>query len=368
MKPAYEGSNKYIFISYAHKDKDLVYPFIELLQEKYNVWYDQGIKYGAEWTEEIINKLSNSYLFIFLITYNSLNSENCKDEIHAARENGKNFINIVFDKQAVLSKEFKFRYGRFQMCNVFNFDSYNEVIEDLNNKCEWFDDVKIQDEPKKAKSKIVKIPKEEKPKEEKSVKETKEKEKSKDDEYQQIFDAKEFDVVKFGSFFFDKTKQPIEWIVLRKYENGNLLLVSKYILFAYSNKSWEWKPKNGSLSYYLNGTFLNQAFSSKERSMLSDYTIDATRPYKVKVHLLFSQDCNNLLPSNKERRAKPTPYAKRNGCKPKFMKSTFPYWTASHIENCEDYKQIYVTEDGELDTLYYSNIIGVRPTIVISKK
>ena len=41
---AYEGTEPYIFISYAHKNTDQVIPIISVLQNRgFRVWYDAGI-------------------------------------------------------------------------------------------------------------------------------------------------------------------------------------------------------------------------------------------------------------------------------------------------------------------------------------
>ncbi|MBQ1488402.1 MAG: toll/interleukin-1 receptor domain-containing protein, partial [Lachnospiraceae bacterium] len=46
----YEGKEKYIFISYSHKDTDRVMPIISrLMNEGFRVWYDDGISPGTEW-------------------------------------------------------------------------------------------------------------------------------------------------------------------------------------------------------------------------------------------------------------------------------------------------------------------------------
>lgn len=135
----------YIFISYAHKDKELISPFISALKEKYAVWFDEGIGYGREWEEEIVQKLNDCSIFIYALTENSLNSENCKDELYHARNKSKNFLNIVFSKDIVLPEWFEYRYGRYQMCYYNHFSSAQEVVEDLAMKCEWFEDVKLTD-------------------------------------------------------------------------------------------------------------------------------------------------------------------------------------------------------------------------------
>ena len=130
---AYLGKDKYIFVSYAHADKDKVYPVIAKLQEKYNVWFDEGIKWGKEWDVEIVQKLSNCSLFLYLVSERSLKSNNCKDEISYAKDSGLPFINICIE-QVELPEEFKFRYGRYQMCFLYNFNNLDDFLSDFTSR------------------------------------------------------------------------------------------------------------------------------------------------------------------------------------------------------------------------------------------
>ena len=60
---AYEGDEPYIFISYAHKDRRLVFPEIKKFHNKgYPIWYDDGITPGQEWDDEIAVALINCSL------------------------------------------------------------------------------------------------------------------------------------------------------------------------------------------------------------------------------------------------------------------------------------------------------------------
>ena len=92
---AYEGNEKYIFISYAHKDSDMVYPIIERLNaEGYRVWYDDGIAPGSEWPENIADHLARCETFLFFASPNSVSSDNCKREVNFALAHKKNFFTI----------------------------------------------------------------------------------------------------------------------------------------------------------------------------------------------------------------------------------------------------------------------------------
>ena len=46
----YEGPEPFIFISYARKDKDTVFPLLDALcSAGYHIWYDAGIQAGEDW-------------------------------------------------------------------------------------------------------------------------------------------------------------------------------------------------------------------------------------------------------------------------------------------------------------------------------
>ncbi|HWQ51799.1 MAG TPA: TIR domain-containing protein, partial [Terriglobales bacterium] len=93
--PAYRGSEPYIFISYAHLDADMVFREIKRFNEQgYNVWYDEGISPGNEWTGDIARALENCSLFVVFITPNSADSLNVLNEINFALGDRKPFIAI----------------------------------------------------------------------------------------------------------------------------------------------------------------------------------------------------------------------------------------------------------------------------------
>lgn len=150
---AYRGEGSYIFVSYAHANSDIVFPFISVLQQKYNVWFDEGIHFGREWDEEIMAKIENCSLFLFVVTKESLVSANCKDELAQARDLKKPFINILAERSMddELPPYFKLRYSRYQKCYLDSYGSYEEAAESLAEKCEAFEFVKKTEAKKKEK-------------------------------------------------------------------------------------------------------------------------------------------------------------------------------------------------------------------------
>ena len=136
------------------------------------------------------------------------------------------------------------------------------------------------------------------------------------------------DVVEFGKYEQDNNtsngKEDIEWSVLAK-EGDRLLLISKYALDCkqynadYVGVTWE----TCSLRQWLNGTFLNDAFSTEEQSLIQDTYVpaDANPKYNTnpgnattdKIFLLSINEANKYFGSDEDRKCIPTEYAKANG-------------------------------------------------------
>lgn len=84
FKP-YEGKRPYIFISYPHKQSDAVVETIRLLHdERYRLWYDEGIPAGSDWPVNIARHLQDCTAVIAFISEHFLKSQNCFSEIRAA--------------------------------------------------------------------------------------------------------------------------------------------------------------------------------------------------------------------------------------------------------------------------------------------
>jgi hypothetical protein len=105
---AYRGSGPYIFVSYAHKDSDKVFPIIsEFHKAGFPVWYDEGIDPGNAWAANSAEKLLNCLLFIVFISSSSMASDNVHREINYALGLKKPFIHIwLEDVSAILRQQY----------------------------------------------------------------------------------------------------------------------------------------------------------------------------------------------------------------------------------------------------------------------
>lgn len=125
--PAYRGKEKYIFVSYAHIDHELVFKEIKRFTEAgYHVWYDEGINPGNEWTQEIAEALINCSLFVMMVTPNSICRRNVQNELSFALKKEKPILAIHL-QETVLPEGMELQLGAVQTIYEFNMteEEYN---------------------------------------------------------------------------------------------------------------------------------------------------------------------------------------------------------------------------------------------------
>lgn len=92
---AYRGDDKFVFVSYAHKDGLSVFPTISYLRDLgYRIWYDEGIDPGNEWPEDVAKALTGAAHFLVFISPNAVESHNVRNEINFALSQKKPFLAI----------------------------------------------------------------------------------------------------------------------------------------------------------------------------------------------------------------------------------------------------------------------------------
>ena len=90
---AYKGDAPYIFVSYAHKNSDVVFAHItRLYNEGFRIWYDEGIDPGADWSDEIASALANAAIFLVFISDAAVASHNVRKEIVFAIDQRKYMV------------------------------------------------------------------------------------------------------------------------------------------------------------------------------------------------------------------------------------------------------------------------------------
>lgn len=127
----YEGKDPYIFVSYCHADKALIYPLIEQMSlDGYRAWYDVGNKPGINWLLNIEEHLENCKVVIAFISKHSSDSDNCNKEIVYAMKCNKKVIPVLIEDVALP------RGLRMQMVDLHYLERKNFASDkELLKKC-----------------------------------------------------------------------------------------------------------------------------------------------------------------------------------------------------------------------------------------
>ncbi|MCR5005285.1 MAG: TIR domain-containing protein [Clostridiales bacterium] len=130
---AYNGTEPFIFVSYAHRNSDKVVPIIAKIQaDGYRVWFDEGIDPGTEWDTNIANHVRGCSLMLAFMSKEYLASENCKDELNFARDLSKNRI-LIYLEDVELPDGMAMRLNRLQAIHQYKYEDQKDFYEKLYN-------------------------------------------------------------------------------------------------------------------------------------------------------------------------------------------------------------------------------------------
>lgn len=121
----------YVFVSYAHKDMERVTVVInQMVQNGYNVWFDEGIDPGTEWDEMIAQHINNCSYFIAFISKNYIDSKNCKDELNYSRDLDKPQF-LVYLEDVELPSGMAMRMNRIQSVFLHKYEDVEEAHQKI---------------------------------------------------------------------------------------------------------------------------------------------------------------------------------------------------------------------------------------------
>ncbi len=136
----YEGGEPYIFISYAHKDAEVAGPLLERLYNRgYRIWYDEGIRSGHEWGDDVAKHLKKSKLVIALLSESFGMSDYCKKEIYFAIEKKIPILPVFIEKFVDLPDGLAMQLNITQAINRSLFASEDLYVDSIVNAIEDYD-------------------------------------------------------------------------------------------------------------------------------------------------------------------------------------------------------------------------------------
>lgn len=134
----YCGLEPYLFVSYAHDDKDAVFDLLQKLSDRdIRLWFDkQGIPSAVEFTEYIAQRIIDCSKVLFFISPTSVNRDYVRMEISHAIKHGKTPI-CVFLEETTLSAGMSMQLDRFQHVfkyNLTDMETIKEIMSGLDKE------------------------------------------------------------------------------------------------------------------------------------------------------------------------------------------------------------------------------------------
>ena len=100
---AYQGSEPYVFVAFAHADAEEVFPELAFLRERgYRIWYDEGIGPGTpNWATMIIERIEACAFVLAYLSPAAVSSEWVVKEIGLAISEGKELMTVHLRQTAL---------------------------------------------------------------------------------------------------------------------------------------------------------------------------------------------------------------------------------------------------------------------------
>ena len=127
----YEGTENYIFVSYAHADSDKVLPIFEALtNDGVRLWCDKAIESGSEWPDLVATRLERSAGVIVFMTEKAISSRMVMNELNYSIQLKKNIL-IVYLEECSLSTGMSFQLSTYQVLHYHNYSNLSMFIAHL---------------------------------------------------------------------------------------------------------------------------------------------------------------------------------------------------------------------------------------------
>ena len=201
-----------------------------------------------------------------------------------------------------------------------------------------------------------------------------------------VLKIKKGDCVEFGSYYQNnvKKKTPVEWLVLKR-SGSKVLLISRYGLDCkqYHHERVDMTWKNCDLRKWLNGEFLEIAFTDEERKKIvvtklvtcnnSEFCTFGGNNTEDRVFCLSRSEAESFFKDDMARKCAPTRYAAREGAyedTDHFIEGRACCWWWLRSPGSDQSKALGVNTDGRIGSLgdnVHNCVSAVRPSLWVSQ-
>lgn len=127
----YEGELPYIFVSYAHADREVVSCLTRGLDRQgFRVWLDAGIQHGAPWQEHIAQRIAGCSCMLVFLSPAAAASRNCCSEISYAFSLDKPML-VVYLEDTILSPGLQMQLGTIQAMRRSQYSNDSQLLAAL---------------------------------------------------------------------------------------------------------------------------------------------------------------------------------------------------------------------------------------------
>lgn len=131
---AYVGTEPYLFVSYSHKDENIIYPLIRKMQQRgVRIWYDEGIRAGHEFPQYIEEALINAACFVQFVSPNAVESFFCRNEIGLALDVKLNRTFVVYIEKTELKYGLRLQLRSIQALARNQYETEQEFLGAVQN-------------------------------------------------------------------------------------------------------------------------------------------------------------------------------------------------------------------------------------------
>lgn len=128
---AYEGNEKYCFISYCHEDEGTVFKIMKWMTEYgCRFWYDAAIPIGSEFPEVIAEHLRQAEVGIAFLSNAYMKSDFCRMELNYMLKIKKKCI-LLYIEQAKLTYGFEMRLDMIQSVLMYKRNDWDVAIKEV---------------------------------------------------------------------------------------------------------------------------------------------------------------------------------------------------------------------------------------------
>lgn len=127
-------TEKCVFVSYSHKDKSVVFDYVNRLQSRLGeiFWIDDELECGERYHGIIYNSISKSKVALFMLSANSKRSEWVEQEIAEAKRKCSRIVPICLDDASKIDGYMKFEFQTYNMVNSEDFMQFEKLVRDLS--------------------------------------------------------------------------------------------------------------------------------------------------------------------------------------------------------------------------------------------